>query len=704
MDFRGQKYSKEDLAKWSTNVIAALWALKKFGPKLRSSKPVPVGSSTKRTKAVVYPGFTKDLKYLARVVFPSARCKEAMQCYAFALVLLTRTLLSLVVAEVDGYMVKQLINRDLRHIIIGIGYWLLLAVPSSFVNALIKYLQSLIALSLRQRLNTHISSLYFSNDAFYKLSHHLAQLPAAEEEAPESPGPAAGSPKARSAKAAPIQYPPNTEQAVTEGVTQWAERFADAISSLGKPLVDVVLFTSVLTRILGWRNQVLATIAIWESSEFLGMIRPNFSQQVQDRNNLEARLRGQFTRVVTNSEEIAFYGGEKRENGILKNQFQQIVDFTRKTLRRQCLYGTIEDFLTKYVWTCIGMIQVAVPLLKGSSDAGDNAKYFISVRRIMQRGGDSTERLIQGIKDIGELAGFTKNLMNTIDVLRHLNKPESLPGGNDVCEVTESENIIVENLPLYTPTNDLLIDSMNLRLARNDRLLILGPNGCGKSTLFRILCGLWNPRGGKLSKPRERTDMLFLPQRPYMVQGSLLEQVIYPLTIEQAELKRRAIHPDSESLDQLASKLLGLVFMQSIVEMHGGIHAVKEWNDILSGGEKQRVGLTRVFFHKPKYAILDECNSTLDQDAETAIFDELIKIEGMGLITISHRHTLFKYHSKFLTYDGCGGYTYHETSDASALDLMDTKSQEKVKLVTLLMQVCKELGEDWPSSAPRTEE
>lgn len=700
MELAGRTYSKDEVMKWSTNIISLVWAIRKFGPRLGAKKPPASDTSSKR-KTLVYAGFVKDLKYLATVVFPSVRCKEALQCYAFALVLLTRTLLSLVVAELDGYMVKQLINKDLKHIIYGISYWLLLAIPSSFVNALIKYLQNLIALSLRQRLSKHISELYFSNDAFYKLSHHLAQLPSAEE--PASPGPEAGSPSKKQ-RGAPIQYPPNTEQAITEGVTQWAERFADAISSLGKPLVDVVLFTSVLTKILGWRNQVLATIAIWESSEFLGIIRPNFSQQVQDRNGLEARLRGQFTRVVTNSEEIAFYSGEKREKGILKEHYEAIVNFTRKTLRRQCVYGTVEDFLTKYVWTAIGMVQVAVPLLKGGGEAGDNAKYFISVRRIMQRGGDSTERLIQGIKDIGELAGFTKNLMNTIDVLRHLNKPESLPGGTDVCEVTESEDIVVENLPLYTPTNDLLIDSMNLRLNRQDRLLILGPNGCGKSTLFRILCGLWNPRGGKLAKPVERTDMLFLPQRPYMVQGTLLEQVIYPLTLAQAERKRQAIHPNSTSLEQLASDLLKLVFMQGIVEMHGGLQAIKEWNDILSGGEKQRVGLTRVFFHKPKYAILDECNSTLDQEAETAIFDELVKIDGMGLITISHRHTLFKYHSKFLTYDGCGGYTYHETADETAVGEMGSKSQEKVKLITLLMQVCKELGEDWPAQGPKDAE
>ena len=93
-----------------------------------------------------------------------------------------------------------------------------------------------------------------------------------------------------------------------------------------------------------------------------------------------------------------------------------------------------------------------------------------------------------------------------------------------------------------------------------------------------------------------------------------------------------------------------------------------------------------------------ECTGRLYR-TEESIFNRLTQIPGMGLITISHRHTLFKYHTKFLTYDGCGGYTYHQ-SDETSVSRMGSKAAEKVRLVTLIMEACKELGENWPPHPP----
>lgn len=690
-------------AKWAANVIVASWVLHNLVLPRILPKKKSGGSKKKdasKSKALLYPDFQKDMRYLLNICFPTWNCGEALRVYIFCAILLSRSMLSLITAEVDGYLVKQLINREKRSIVVGIMMWLGIALPSSFVNALIRYLQSTIALKLRKRISEHIEGLYFQNDAYYKLSHHLAKLPTGEDDAAPADEALLRKDASKSRRRVVVEYPPNTEQAVTEGITHWAERFADVISSLGKPMFDLTLFLGVLIKALGWRNELTATIAVWESGKLLHRFRPNFSQQVQEHNSLEARFRGQYTRVSTHSEEVAFYGGEEREKGILSEQFNRLFQFKKNSYRRQCIYGTVEEFLTKYVWSVIGIAQVAVPLMNGQSSAGENAKYLVWLRRIMTRASDAGERLGQGVRDIGELSGFTKNLMNTIHVLRFLNEQQKRQEGVDLpFSIEESENIMVQDLPLVTPVGDTLISAMNLQLCPKDRLLILGPNGCGKSTLFRVLCGLWDPAGGKLAKPKNRTDMLFLPQRPYMIHGTLIEQVVYPCSLVEAEEKRKTLHPQSNSLEELVLELLGIVFMKSAAE-HYGLHAPYDWNSVMSGGEKQRLGLTRVFFHKPKYAILDECNSTLDLSAEASIFEKLTSLSGTGIVTISHRHTLFKYHSKFLTYDGCGDYTYHDTSDNDALSQMDSRSSEKVRLVTMIMEVCKELGENWPSKAP----
>lgn len=157
-----------------------------------------------------------------------------------------------------------------------------------------------------------------------------------------------------------------------------------------------------------------------------------------------------------------------------------------------------------------------------------------------------------------------------------------------------------EDVPLVTPNGDVLIKKLNFEVKPGNNVIICGPNGCGKSSLFRILgeveimsswssfstssCfQLWPLFGGTLVKP-DQGKLFYVPQRPYMTLGTLRDQIIYPDTLKDMQMKGYKDEDLNDYLDQ--------VQMTEILRSNGGWDAVEDWMDVLSGGEKQRVAVS----------------------------------------------------------------------------------------------------------------
>lgn len=121
--------------------------------------------------------------------------------------------------------------------------------------------------------------------------------------------------------------------------------------------------------------------------------------------------------------------------------------------------------------------------------------------------------------------------------------------------------------------------------------MIVGGNGTGKSSLFRILAELWPIYGGTVTKP-PASEFTYIPQRPYLSLGSLRDQIIYPDTREQ--MMERGVTDD----DLL--KIMTILEIDNVVEREGGWDVTREWRDALSGGDKQRIAMARLFYHCPK--------------------------------------------------------------------------------------------------------
>ncbi len=219
-----------------------------------------------------------------------------------------------------------------------------------------------------------------------------------------------------------------------------------------------------------------------------------------------------------------------------------------------------------------------------------------------------------------------------------------IPGSGKMIEI--DHKIKFSDVPLVTPNGDVLIRSLNFEVSSGMNVLVCGPNGCGKSSLFRTLGELWPLFGGELHKPN-KDKLFYIPQRPYMTLGTLRDQVAYPHSKD--KLKEVGV------TDEDLRSYLDLVSLSYLIEREGGWDSVKDWMDVLSGGEKQRIAMARLFYHKPQFAILDECTSAVSVDVEGFMYDQCKKI-GITLFTVSHRKSLWKYHDYALSFDGRGNY------------------------------------------------
>lgn len=594
-----------------------------------------------QTKPGLNLAFLHQFLSLMSIMIPRWTSKEAGLLVSHSAFLMLRTYLSLVVARLDGEIVRDLVAGNGRLFLWGIVKWCGLGGFASYTNSMIKFLESKVSIAFRTRLTRYIHDLYLNDNLnYYKLSNLDGGVGQ------------------------------GADQFITQDLTLFCASAANLYSSLGKPFVDLCVFNYQLYRSLGPLALTGLMSNYFLTASILRRMSPPFGKLKAVEGRKEGDFRSLHARLIANAEEVAFYGGAEMEKTFLNREFKSLKSWMEGIYLLKIRYNILEDFILKYSWSAYGYLLSSLPVflpawggLGGAMEMVENAekggrernrmKDFITNKRLMLSLADAGGRMMYSIKDLSELAGYTSRVYTLISTLHrvHANAYFPRPSGNELYSLSDVQGTIqkgfdgvrFEHVPIVAPGlwphgGEELIESLSMIIRRGEHLLISGPNGVGKSAIARILAGLWPVYRGLVSRPKSigQDGIMFLPQRPYLSVGTLRDQVIYPDGEVDMRLKRK-------NEDEL-KRVLDAAKLGYLPDREGGWDTRKEWKDVLSGGEKQRVGIARLLYHEPQYAVIDEGTSAVSSDVEGLLY-ETCKEKGITLITISTRASLKKYHT-----------------------------------------------------------
>jgi len=387
-------------------------------------------------------------------------------------------------------------------------------------------------------------------------------------------------------------------------------------------------------------------------------IAPDWKRISQDFKKLEMRFQVLHTRLRHVAEPVAFSGGGGAERRVVEPRFEAVCAFRKKVLKDEFFYNWVMSIFASYDLLPMGVQRLLawnfasrnIPSLEhGVSPRVITANLLYD--RSIQFSQQAEMRLVTFMPDWQRLDGKFMRLLELVAAFDAADIDAATPeaGASLSAEAAPGscEAVAVSALDLVTPRGACLAKGVAFDLKQGSPLLVTGPNASGKSLMGCMLLGLLPPAGKQASvklpgigaisaatrAPLEA--LMAAPQRVYLPAGTLGDQVCYPeryVPTEDEEGNNKA-----RKEEQMFTALQAAGIQKLLDREPKGWLAQRTWEDALSGGEQQRMGLARVFYRRPRFALLDECTSMVASAAEEDLYRTLVHNFGITPLTLTQR-------------------------------------------------------------------